>query len=83
MYLTNEQSSKRVGKIIDHINKGYKAIPITNSSILDFSGYGKIVSLKRTDGYSALYLDNDEFDEEIILQLAFFLPEDKEEFEIY
>ena len=57
-------------------------MPVLESSILELSAYGKLASLKRNDGYSALYLDKEDADEELILQITFYIPEGKDEFEV-
>ncbi|MCD1118637.1 hypothetical protein [Chryseobacterium turcicum] len=79
MYLDESDINNRMEKIIDDIKNGFKAMPLSDTVILDLSSEGKLGSLKRSDGYSALYLDNDESDEEIILQIAFYMPEENGE----
>lgn len=82
MYLDEAEANYRMEKVIEDIKNGFKAKHITSNIILEYSAYGKLVSLKRNDGYSALYLDNEKTNEEIILQIAFYIPQGKAEFEV-
>ncbi len=82
MYLDEAEANNRIEKIVEDIKNGFKAIPVTSKVILEYSAYGKLASLKRNDGYSALYLDNEKSNEEIILQIAFYIPQGKAEFEV-
>lgn len=82
MYLTKDESNNRMQNILADINLGFKAAPISNDVMIEYMGYGKLASLKRLDGLSALYLENDETNEELILQINCFIPEGKTEFEV-
>lgn len=82
MFLGAGESKDRMQKILDDITSGFKAAPISNDVHVEYMGYGKLATLKRTDGLSALYLENDETNEELILQINYFMPEGGEELEI-
>ena len=82
MYLDENEKSSRIKRLVNDFSSGFKAVPVDNTAIVYFSGYGKLVSLKRLDGMSALYLVDQETEEELILPITFFIPEGKTEFEV-
>lgn len=82
MYLNDSESNTRIKKLTDDFSSGFKAIPINEAAVVEYSGYGKLVSLKRINGMSALYLIHPETEEELVLPITFYIPEGKTEFEV-
>ena len=82
MYLNETEKKTRIKKLISNFSTGFKAMPLSKDVIVEYSAYGKLVCLKRLNGMSALYLENKETDEELILPITFFIPEGKTEFEV-
>lgn len=82
MYLDENEKSTRITRLLNDFSSGFKAVAVDSSVSVEFSGYGKLAALKRLDGMSALYLIDQETEEELILPVTFFIPEGKTEFEI-
>lgn len=82
MYLSQEESNNRIVNLINDFKTGFKAMPITDDVYVQYSAYNKLVSLKRINKMSALYLENPKTDEEIILDINFFIPKGQSEFEV-
>lgn len=82
MYLNESEAKNRLSKLTNDFKSGFKAIPISKDVIVEYSAYGKLASLKRIDGMSALYLENSKTNEELVLPITFHIPEGKTEFEV-
>ncbi len=82
MYLSNAEANNRLQSITDDCNAGFKVQPIPNDALLVMYGNGKVATLKRSTGESALYLTNEETDEELAIEISFYIPEGKTEFEV-
>ncbi|WP_130736588.1 hypothetical protein [Flavobacterium sp. J27] len=80
MYLNEQERNNRVKKLLYNFSNGFKAVAIDDTVIVEFSGYGKLASLKRMNGMSALYLVNAETEEELVLPITFYMPKGKTEF---
>ena len=82
MYLNDSEKNARIIKLTDDFSSGFKAIPVDEEVLVEYSGYGKLSSLKRINGMSALYLIHPETEEELVLPITFYIPEGKTEFEV-
>lgn len=82
MYLNDSEKNTRIKKLTDDFSLGFKAIPVNETTVVEYSGYGKLASLKRINGMSVLYLINPETEEELVLPITFYIPEGKTEFEV-
>lgn len=82
MYLSKEEALSRTNELIEDFKNGFKIMPIDSTSILHICGNGKVASFKKTNGESALYLLNKDTQEELMLDITFYIPEGKTEFEV-
>ncbi len=82
MYLSFNEANERIEKLIYDFSHGFEVAPIPEDAVVELSAYGKLACLKRLNGMSALFLENKETEEELILQPTFFIPEGKTEFEV-
>ena len=82
MYLSANESKARVEELISDFKSGFKVMPIPKNSIMQFYGNGKVTGFKKPNGESALYLFNKKTNEELMLDLTFYIPEGKTEFEV-
>ena len=82
MYLNDSEKNARIKKLLYDFSNGFKAIPVDEAVVVEYSGYGKLASLKRINGMSALYLVNSETEEELVLPITFYIPKGKTEFEV-
>ncbi|WP_433778183.1 hypothetical protein [Flavobacterium anhuiense] len=83
MYLNASESKSRISQIIDEIEDGFKAVPIKNDVYIEYSAYNKLATLKRLNRMPALYLENSQTNEEIVLDIRFCGFPGKNEFEIF
>ncbi len=81
-YLSPKESADRVNDLIKDFKSGFKIEPIPANAVVSFEANGKIASLKRPSGDSALYLSNKKTGEEESIDLSFFIPQGKKELEI-
>ncbi len=82
MYLSKQESDKRVNMLIKDFDSGFKVMPLSNEVILQIYSNSKVAAIKKPNGESALYLYNKETKEELMLDLTFYIPEGKTEFEV-
>ncbi len=82
MYLSDSESQNRISKLIFDFKSGFKVMPLTSNIRLEYSAYGKLASLISEDNMSALRLENEDTEEELILPVTFYIPEGKTEFEV-
>ena len=82
MYLSEINSKARINSLIDDAKNGFKIMPLAKDVVLKLYGYGKLASLKKINGEPALFLFNEETNEELMLDLMFYIPEGKTEFEV-
>ncbi len=79
MYMSEEEKKERVTDLISTIKEhNLKVVPVSESDIMTFYGYGKIVTLLRPDGESALLLRAED-GREINLIIQFHLEQGSEE----
>lgn len=81
MYLGQQQAESRMGGVISDMKNGFKVQELTDDVYVEYSAYGKLAALKRTDMMSALRLENAKTEEELVLPITFYIPEGKDEFE--
>lgn len=82
MYLNREKPSKRIDNLIRDFENGFELIPFANDLVIQYYAGGKVVALRRLNGDHAICAQNWEKEEEILLDLAFYIPEGKSEFEV-
>ena len=83
MYLSKEESDKRIDELIDDLmNPDFKIQPIPENAVMVLYANNKVATLKKTTGEHVLSLINSETGEELTLDILFYIPEGKEEFEI-
>ena len=81
-YLSEEEKNKRQTDLIKEIETGFKIVPVSEEDTMFIYGYGKLVSLKKSDGSSALLLYNEDTDEELTLEIRLHLEQGKTELSI-
>lgn len=82
MYLSKEEADARMKGLIREFASGMKIRPLADDAIMFFYADNRVTALKRPNGDSALSLVNEEKREELMLDVSFFIPEGKDEFEI-
>lgn len=82
MYLSKEDSDGRINELIQDFNSGFKIQPLPKDVVMILCANSKVAMLKKTNGEPALYLENTETEEELILDICFYIPEGKEDFEV-
>lgn len=82
MYLDQPQSAARIEGLIGDFQTGFKVVPLAPQAVLQIYADGKTAALKKLNGEPALYLLNEETKEELMLDLMFYIPAGKTEFEV-
>lgn len=82
MYLSNSESTARINSLIEDAKNGFEVMPFPQDTMFKFYGYGKLVTFKKLNGEPAFYLYNKETKEELMIDLMFYIPKGKTEFEI-
>jgi hypothetical protein len=82
MYLSEEEKQNRVKGLLSDFNSGFKVQPIPKECVMFLYADNRVAMLKKLNGESALYLKNKETEEELMLDISFYIPKGKEEFEI-
>lgn len=82
MYLSESESQGRVAELIDDFKSGFEIQPISKDAVMFVCANSKAAMLKKPNGESALFLQNLEKEEELMLDISFFMPEGKTEFEV-
>ncbi|MGM9476734.1 hypothetical protein ACS5PU_09895 [Pedobacter sp. GSP4] len=82
MYLSKGESSARFAELIADFKSGFHISPIPKDSLMFLCADNKVAFLKKVNGESALYLENSETQEELMLDISFYIPEGSEEFEV-
>lgn len=82
MYLSPNESKARVEGLINDFKNGFDFMMIDEKAIAVLSAYGKKVALKTVNGEPALSFGNKELNEQIMLDIEFYLPQNTTEFEI-
>jgi hypothetical protein len=82
LYLSDVEEKKRLDELVSDFQSGFEVMPVPENAILQIYCKGKLVTLKRPNGDSALYLYNKETEEELMLDINFYLPLGKTQLEI-
>ncbi|MFW0714712.1 hypothetical protein [Pedobacter sp. N23S346] len=82
MYLSKGESRARFTELIADFKSGFNISPIPKDSLMFLCADNKVAFLKKVNGESALYLENSETQEELMLDISFYIPEGREEFEV-
>ncbi|WP_426327069.1 hypothetical protein [Pedobacter sp. R-06] len=82
MYLSKEESEGRINELIHDFNSGFKVRPISKENLMVLYANNKVAVLKKLNGESALYLENEETQEELMLDISFYIPEGESDFEV-
>lgn len=82
MYLSPIETKSRINSLIDDVKNGFKMTTLPKDMIFKTYGYGKIGAYKRPNGEPVISLYNKEKKEELMLELMFYIPEGKTEFEV-
>ena len=81
MYLDQPVGS-RVDSMIRDFENGFELIPFPGDLSIRYYAGGKMAALRRLNGDHAICAQNQEQEEEVLLDLAFYIPEGKDEFEV-
>lgn len=82
MYLGSEAMEARLNSLIEDIDAGFQVMPMQPGVFLDLSGNGRLAAYRKLNGEPALTLFNHETGEELMLDLNFFIPAGRTEFEV-
>jgi hypothetical protein len=82
MYLSGTRATARVDNLIRDFESGFVMNPLAEDALTLYYGNGKMAALRRPNGDHALSAINEEKEEEMLLDLAFYIPKGKTEFEI-
>jgi hypothetical protein len=82
MYLDPAKAEGRIVNLIEDFEGGFKVAPVPPDAVLQIYGEGKVAALKKINGESALFLVNDETKEELMIDIMFYIPNGKTEFEV-
>jgi len=82
MYLSKEESDDRMAGLISNLKSGFKLVPIPANAVVKIFADGKMATLVRPSGESALMLKDVKNNEELTLDFSFYIPEGKTELEI-
>ena len=74
-YLSEKEKNKRFTDLVKEIKTGFKIVPFSKEDTMLIYGYGKLVSLKKPDGSSALLLYNEKTGEELTLEIRLHLEQ--------
>lgn len=77
MYLTKDESEKRIEELIKDFNSGFKVQSISKEAVLFLYVNNKVAMLKKPNGEPALYLENIETEEELMLEISFYIQKEK------
>ncbi len=82
MYLSETESESWFAGLVDDFKSGFEIQPVAREAVMLICGGGKVAVLKKVNGEPAMYLENREKEEELMLDISFYIPEGKNEFEI-
>lgn len=74
LYLSEAETNSRINSIIKDFQSGFKGKPVGNDTIVETEAYGKLVKLITPDGASAFAFENKETEEDLLIDIEFFLP---------
>lgn len=82
MYLSKEEAEGRINELVADFKSGFEIQPIASDAVMILGADNRVAMLKKPNGEPALFLENKETEEELMLDLAFYIPEGKTEFEV-
>jgi hypothetical protein len=82
MYLNERQAASRVNNLVKDFESGFIVEDLPADVIIQYYANGKMAALKRPNGDHALSAVNEVAEEQVLLDLCFYLPYNKTEFEI-
>jgi hypothetical protein len=82
MYLSEQKAAARINSLIKDFESGFILAPFPDDAVLRIYAGGKMAALMRPNTDHILRVVNEEKDEEVLLDLAFYMPLNKTEFEI-
>lgn len=82
MYLSPIEKKARINSLIEDVKNGFKMKSLPKDMVFKSYGYGKIGAYKRSNGEPVISLYNEAKKEELILELMFYMPNGKTEFEV-
>ncbi|KIO76395.1 hypothetical protein TH53_15100 [Pedobacter lusitanus] len=82
MYLNKHESARRISNLVKDFEDGFELMPLASDAVFHYYADGKMAAFKRLNGEPAMFLQNQEKQEELSLDLLFYIPEGKTEFEV-
>ena len=82
MYLDDQKARGRMKRLVKDFENGFTPMPLPDNAIVRLHGNGKVAALKKLNGEPALSLYNTETEEEMMIELGFYIPAGKTEFEV-
>jgi hypothetical protein len=82
MYLSKEEMADRIKGFTQNLKSGFELVPIPADAIVKIFGNGKLATLVKPNGDSALMLVNGKKGEEMSFDFSFYIPQGKRELEI-
>lgn len=82
MYLDPQKAKGRISRLIKDFDNGFEAMPFPEDAVVRYHANGKVAALKKLNGESALFFKNEETEEELMIELGFYIPAGKTEFEV-
>lgn len=82
MYLGPIDSTARLERYIEKFESGFDDVKISENVIMQVGGGNKVVCLKKRNTEHALSVRNLDLKKEILLDVMFYMPEGKTEFEL-
>lgn len=82
MYLSKGESEGRFKELLQEFSSGMKIQPVPQDAVMFLYSDNRTAVLKRLNGDAALYLVDPGTREELMLDITFYIPDGKDEFEI-
>lgn len=82
MYLSKGEFEGRFKELLQEFNSGMEIQPLPQDALMFLYADNRTAVLKRPNGDAALYLIDPKTQEELMLDITFYIPNGKDEFEI-
>lgn len=82
MYLSKGESEGRFKELLHEFSSGMEIQPVSQDAVMFLHADNRTAVLKRLNGDAALYLVDPKTREELMLDITFYIPAGKNEFEI-
>lgn len=82
MYLSKGESEGRFKELVQEFSSGMEIQPVPQDAVMFLHADNRTAVLKRLNGDAALYLVDPKTREELMLDITFYIPAGKNEFEI-